>query len=66
MNKMKEIKGPVRLNLDKLPDIRATKTSSSLNDFPETGPPFQSSIWNFLVRSRFKTILLCGDIEIAF
>ena len=32
----------------------------------ETGPPLQNSLWDILKRSRFRPILLCGDIEKAF
>ena len=32
----------------------------------ETGPPLQNSLWDILIRSRFRPILLCGDIEKAF
>ena len=45
---------------------KPTKNSASLNDCLETGPSLQNSLWDILVRSRFKPILLCGDIEKAF
>ena len=44
---------------------KSTKNSASLNDCLETNPPLQSSMWDILVRSRFKPILLCGDIKMA-
>ena len=34
------------------------KKSASLNDCLEAGPPLQNSIWDVLIRSRFKSILL--------
>ena len=34
------------------------KKSTSLNDCLEAGPPLQNSIWDVLIRSRFKSILL--------
>ena len=45
---------------------KPTKTSVFLNDCLEMGPPFQNSMWDLLVRSQFKPILLCSDIEKAF
>ena len=39
---------------------KAYQTSTSLNEFLETGPPLQSRLWDILVRSRFRPILLCG------
>ena len=42
---------------------KLTKNSASLNDCLETGPPLQNSIWDTLVRSRFKLILLCGNMS---
>ena len=42
------------------------KDSVSLNQCLETGPPFQNSLWDILIRSRFRPILLCGDIEKAY
>ena len=44
---------------------KPTKNSGSLNDCLETGPPLQNSMWHYLVRSRFKLILFCGNIEKA-
>ena len=38
----------------------------SLNECLETGPPFQTLIWDIFTRSRFRPILLCRDIEKAF
>ena len=43
-----------------------TKNSASLNDCLEMGPPLRNSMWDILIRSRFKPILLCGDIKKAF
>ena len=37
-----------------------------LNECLETRPPLQNLIWDILTRSRFRPILLCGDIEKAF
>ena len=45
---------------------KPTKNSASLNDCLETGPPYQNSVGDILVRSRFKPILLCGDVEKSF
>ena len=42
------------------------KDSVSLNECLETGPPLQNSLWDILIRSRFRPILLCGNIEKAF
>ena len=47
-------------------DYKLTENSASLNDCLETGPPLQNLMWDILVRSLFKPILLCGDIEKAF
>lgn len=40
--------------------------SPSLNDSLETGPPLQNLLWNIIVRNRFKSVSLCGDIKQAF
>ena len=45
---------------------KPNKDSVSLNECLETGPPLQNSLWDILIRSRFRSILLCGDIEKAF
>ena len=37
--------------------------STSLNECLETGPLLQNRLWDILIRSRFRHILLCGDIE---
>ena len=49
-------------------DTSATISSKnvSLNECLETGPPLQNLIWEILTRSRFRPILLCGDIEKTF
>ena len=38
----------------------------SLNECLDTGPPLQYSLYNILVRSRMKPIILYGDIQKAF
>ena len=45
---------------------KPAKNSASLNDCLEKGPSLQNSLWDILARSRFKPILLCGDIEKTF
>ena len=45
---------------------KPNKDSVSLSECLETGPPLQNSRWDILIRSRFRPILLCGDIEKAF
>ena len=45
---------------------KPNKDSVSLNECLGTGPPLQNSLWDILIRSRFRPILLCGDIEKAF
>ena len=34
------------------------KNSASLNDYLETGPSLQDSLWDILVRPRFKPIFV--------
>ena len=45
---------------------KACQTSTSLNECLETGPLLQNRLWDIIIRSRFRPILLCGDIEKAF
>ena len=45
---------------------KACQTSTSLNECLETGPPLQNQQWDKLIRSRFRPILCCGDIEKVF
>ena len=45
---------------------KPNKDSVSLNDCLETSSPLQNSQWDVLIRSRFRPILLCGDIEKTF
>ena len=45
---------------------KPNKDSVSLNECLETGPPLQNSLWDILIRSRFRPILLCGDTEKTF
>ena len=45
---------------------KPNKDSVSLNECLETSPLLQNSLWDILIRSRFRPILLCGDIEKVF
>ena len=38
----------------------------SFNECLETGTPLQNSLYDILVRSRMRPIILCGDIQKAF
>ena len=46
--------------------VKSSWNNVSLNYCLETGPPLQNLIWDILVRSRVRPILLCGDLEKAF
>ena len=45
---------------------RGNSQSNSLNECLETGPALQNLLWNILIRTRFKPIALCGDLQKAF
>ena len=45
---------------------KAERTSPSLNDCLETGPPLQNLFWSVLARNPFKTVAFCGDLKRAF
>ena len=45
---------------------RANANSPSLNECLETGPPLQNLLWDVILRTRFKPIVLCGDLKKAF
>ena len=38
----------------------------SLNDCLEKGPSIQNKLWDILIRTRFRPVILCADIEKAF
>ena len=46
--------------------VKPIKDSVPFNECLETGPPLQNSLWDILIRSRFRPILLSEDIEKAF
>ena len=43
-----------------------SESGFSLNDCLEKGPPLQNKLWDILIRTRFRSVVLCGDIEKAF
>ena len=45
---------------------RENSRSFSLNDCLEMGPALQNLLWSVLIRTRFKLIPLCGDLQKAF
>ena len=45
---------------------RENSRSFSSNDCLETGPALQNLLWSVLIRTRFKPIALCGDLQKAF
>ena len=42
---------------------KANKSPVFLNECLDTGPPLQNSLYDLLVRSRMRPIILCGDIK---
>ena len=45
---------------------RENSRSFSLNDCLETGPALQNFLWSILIRTRFKPIALCEDLQKEF
>ena len=45
---------------------KASKSTPSLNECLETDLPLQNSLYDTLVRSRMRPIILCRDIQKAF
>ena len=45
---------------------KPNSNSASQNDCLEPGPSLQNLLWDILVRTRLRPVLLCGDIEKAF
>ena len=41
-----------------------SESGFSLNDCLEKGPPLQNKLWDILIRTRFRPVVLCGDIRI--
>ena len=37
----------------------------SVNDCLEKSPPLQNKLWGILIRTRFRPVVICGDIEKA-
>ena len=54
----------IRIAYDAL--AKACQQSTNLHECLETGPPLQNRLWDILICSRFRPILLCGDIKEAF
>ena len=48
--------------------VASAKSESrySLNDCLEKGPSFQNKLWDILLRTIFRPVILCADIEKAF
>ena len=63
---IRESAEPTKIRIVYDASSKPTKNSACLDDYLEMGPPLQNSMWDILVRSRFKPILLCGDVEKAF
>ena len=45
---------------------KPNSNSTSLNDCLQTGSILQNLLWDILVRTRLRPVLLCEDIEKAF
>ena len=45
---------------------RANYRVPSLNECLNPGPPLQNQLWNVLVRTRFHSVAIAGDIKQAF
>ena len=45
---------------------RENNRSLSLNDYLEVGPVLSNLLWRILIRTRFKSTALYGDLQKAF
>ena len=45
---------------------KPNSNSASLNNCLEVGPSLQNTLWDILVKTRLRPVLVCGDIEKAF
>ena len=45
---------------------KPNSNSASLNNCLEAGPSLQNTLWDILVKTRLRPVLVCGDIEKAF
>ena len=45
---------------------KASKSTVSLNECLDTSPPLQNSLYDILLRSQMRSIILCGDIQQGF
>ena len=43
-----------------------SESGFSLNDCLEKVPPLQNKLWDILIRTRFRPVVLCGDIKKEF
>ena len=43
-----------------------SESGYSLNDCLEKGPSLQNKLWDILIRTTFRLVILCADIEKAF
>ena len=43
-----------------------SESDYSLNDCPEKWPSLQNKLWDILVRTRFRPVILCDDTEKPF
>ena len=43
-----------------------SESGYSLNDCLEKGPSLQNKLWDILIKTRFRSVVLCADIEKTF
>ena len=62
---IREFAESAKLNIVYDASAKSSKSTVSINEYLETGPPLQSSLYDILVRSRMRPITLCGDMQKA-
>ena len=43
-----------------------SESGFSLTDCLKKGPPLQNKVWDILIRTRFRPVVICEDIEKSF